>query len=138
MEARLIVAQVVILNGANQRKLAKSLIDLAPDGAIVTMKKKSRSNEANAKMWAMLSDVSRAKPEGRNWTPDTWKAAFMHSLGHQILFCEGLDDSGPFPVGFRSSQLSVREMADLITVIYEYGNRHGVLWSEPVIPEDAA
>ena len=65
------------------------------------------------------------------WPPETWKAAFMHSLGHQCRFAEGLDGTGPFPIGFRTSRLTVRQMADLITVIYEYGDRHGVQWSEP-------
>lgn len=98
----------------------------------VTIGQVTRTNAQNDKMWAMLSDVSRCQPEGRQWEPETWKAAFMHSLGHQVRFCEGLDGSGPFPLGFRSSKLSVAQMADLITVIYEYGDRHGVVWSEAV------
>lgn len=85
----------------------------------------------------MLSDISRAKPEGRHWTPETWKCAFMHVLGHQVRFCEGLDGSGPFPMGFRSSRLTVRQMADLITVIGEYGDRHGVVWTDPALERAA-
>jgi hypothetical protein len=54
----------------------------------------------------------------------------MHSLGHQVRFAEGLDGSGPFPLGFRSSHLNVAQMRDLIEVIYEYGSRHGVEWRE--------
>ena len=67
---------------------------------------------------------------GRRWTTDTWKAAFMHSLGHQCQFAEGLDGSGPYPIGFRSSRLNVQQMCDLIEVIYEYGARHSVEWRE--------
>lgn len=125
------MAQTVILHAASQRSFAKSLIDRAPTDAVVTIREATRSNEQNAKMWAMLSDISRARPEGRRWTPETWKAAFMHVLGHQVQFCEGLDHSGPFPLGFRSSQLNVRQMADLITCIQEYGDRHGVVFTEP-------
>jgi hypothetical protein len=62
--------------------------------------------------------------------PETWKCAFMQSLGHQCQFADGLDGSGPFPVGFKSSRLSVKKMADLITVIQEYGDRHSIAWSE--------
>jgi hypothetical protein len=80
-------------------------------------------------MWACLSDIARAAPEGRKWTTDTWKAAFLHSLGHQVQFAEGLDGSGPFPLGFRSSKLNKQQMADLITVILEYGDRHNVQWT---------
>lgn len=102
----------------------------APDGYRVTVAPPNRSTDQNAKMWAMLNDVARAKPEGRNWLPETWKAAFMHSLGHQVMFAEGLDNSGPFPVGFRTSRLTVKQMIDLITVIQEYGDRHNVEWRE--------
>lgn len=123
------MAQTVILVGDSQRSFAKQLIDKAPKNAVVSIKEATRSNEQSAKMFAMLSDISRAKPDGRRWTPDTWKAAFMNSTGHQVQFCEGLDDSGPFPLGFRSSRLTVKQMSDLIEVIYEYGSRHGVRWT---------
>ena len=132
------MAQTVILRGPSQRALAKQLIDRAPSDAVVSIKEEARNADQNAKMWAMLSDIARAKPEGRRWTPETWKCAFMHSLGHQVRFCEGLDDSGPFPIGFHSSRLTVRQMADLITVISEYGDRHGVVWSEPAQNEARA
>lgn len=125
------MSQTVILHGPSQRAYAKRMIDIAPANAVMQVKPANRSNDQNSKMWAMLSDVSRAKPEGRHWTPETWKAAFMHLLGHHVRFCEGLDNSGPFPLGFSSSKLTVPQMADLITCIQEYGDRHGVEWSEP-------
>lgn len=127
------MAQTIILDGPRQRAIAKQIIDRAPVNAVVTIREASRNLDQNARMWAMLSDVSRSKPEGRHWTPETWKAAFMHSLGHQVQFCEGLDGSGPFPIGFRSSRLTVRQMADLITVIQEYGDRHEVVWTDPAL-----
>ena len=123
--------QTVILASVAQRGLAHKLIDSAPVGAVVNVREATRNADQNARMWAMLSDVSRAKPEGRMWPPETWKSAFMHHLGHQVQFAEGLDGTGPFPLGFRTSRLTVRQMADLITCIQEYGDRHGVEWSEP-------
>ncbi|MCX5581465.1 recombination protein NinB [Kaistia terrae] len=124
------MAQTVILRGDVQRAFAKKLIDKAPANAVVRVKEAKRSDAQNDKMWAMLADVSRSKPEGRQWADETWKCAFMHALGHQVKFAEGLDGSGPFPLGFRSSRLTVRQMADLITYMQEYGDRHGVRWSD--------
>lgn len=123
--------QTVILRGEAQRQLAHQLIDGAGPDFVVNIKEPTRNTDQNARLWAMLSDICRASPEGRKWTTEAWKCAFMHSLGHQVQFCEGLDDSGPFPIGFRSSKLTVKQMADLITVAQEYGDRHGVMWSEP-------
>ena len=120
----------IYLIGQTQREYAAQALAQAPDNAVVSITAPKRSTMQNSKMWAMLQDVMRAKPEGRSWTADTWKAAFMQSLGHQCAFAEGLDGSGPFPVGFRSSNLNVKQMIDLIEVIYEYGARHGVEWRE--------
>lgn len=132
------MAQTVILRGAAQRDLAHRLVEAAPPDAVVTVSEARRNADQNARMWAMLSDIARAKPEGRMWPPETWKAAFCHARGWQMRFAEGLDGSGPFPIGYRTSRLSKRQMADLITTIAEYGDRHGVRWSEPNPYESAA
>lgn len=121
--------KTIILVGEPQRMFAHRTIDAAPPGAVVTVREATRSGAQNDYMWALLSDVANARPDGRNWTPETWKAAFMHALGHQCRFCEGLDNSGPFPLGFRSSRLTKAEMADMLTAIIEYGDRHGVKWT---------
>lgn len=119
-----------ILRNATIRGNAKRAIEEAPDDYVVTISEPKRSDDQNAKMWAMLADVARSKPEGRHWTPETWKAAFMHARGHQVMFAEGLDGSGPFPVGFRTSRLSTKQMSDLIMTIQEYGDRHEVVWTD--------
>jgi hypothetical protein len=121
--------QTVILCGESQRRFAHSLIDQAPRNAVLNVREAKRTLDQNAKMWAMLSDISRAAPEGRKWTTDVWKAAFMHFLGHEILWQPGLGGD-PFPAGFRSSRLNKEQMADLITCIQEYGDRHGVHWQD--------
>ena len=122
--------QTIILRGPAQRDLAKRMIDAAPPDAVVNVREATRSRDQNARFWAMLSDVSRAKPEGRTHTPEVWKALFMHALGYETRFEMGLSGE-PFPIGFRSSRLTVRQMADLITFVAEYGDRHGIRWSEP-------
>lgn len=78
----------------------------------------------------MLSDLSRAKPEGRMHTPEVWKHLVMHACGHAVQFEIGLNGQ-PFPTGFRSSRLTKAQMSDLIEWVYAYGAEHGVVWSEP-------
>lgn len=125
-----------ILVSQRVRENALRAVLNAPENYVVTIAEPKRSSEQNNLMWALLSDIADAKPEGRNWTPETWKSAFLHALGHQVRFCEGLMGTGPFPLGFHSSRLSVREMADLITCIQSYGDEHGVKWSH--VERDAA
>ncbi len=132
------MAQTIILRGPTQRDLAHRLIDGAPPDTVVKLSEETRTLDQNAKLWAMLSDVARARPEGRVWPPETWKAAFMHFLGHEIMWQPGLDGRTPFPAGFRSSRLTKPQMRDLIECIYAYGDSHGVRWSEPRDERDAA
>ena len=122
--------QTIILR-PQTRTIAASVIANAPDGHVVNVAEPKRTTDQNAKMWAMLSDVCRACPEGRKWDTATWKAAFMAHLGHEIRWVQGLDND-PLPVGFKTSRLNKSQMADLITCIYEYGDRHGVVWSERI------
>ena len=131
------MTQTVILRSDTQKAMACEMIQRAPADAVVKISAPKRTLDQNAKLWAMISDVSRAKPEGRTHTPEVWKCLFMSACGHAVRFEMGLDNK-PFPVGFQSSRLTKAEMADLITVIYEYGDRHGVQWSEPYPYEGAA
>lgn len=113
------------------RRRAHRWIDAAPVGCIVRFDPEpKRSLEQNSKLWAMLSDVaSQVEHNGRKHTPEAWKFLFMHACGHETRFEMGL--SGEFfPVGFRSSALSVREMAELIEFIYAYGAEKQVRWKE--------
>ena len=111
--------QTIILRSHGSREGAKRLIELAPDGAVLNIRPPSRSNEQNALMWSLLSEVSRAKPDGRQHTPDVWKALFMSACGHAVQFETGLDGA-PFPLGFRSSRLTKEQMTDLIEFILQY------------------
>jgi len=129
--------QTIILNSPHCRDLARQMINVAPAGSVVNVKAATRSNDQNAKMWAMLSDISRAKPDGRTHTPDVWKALFMNACGYEVQFLHGLDGN-PFPAGFKSSKLSKAQMAELITFIYAYGDEHKVKWSDRALDQEVA
>lgn len=106
-------------------------VNAAPETCVVTFNPEpKRSTVQNAKMWAMLGDISRqVEHNGRKHTPETWKLLHLHALGHESRFEVGLNGE-VFPVGLRSSALSVGEMADLIEWMYKWGAENGVLWSE--------
>jgi hypothetical protein len=130
------IGQTVILRG--NRETAHRMVDAAPMAAVLNIRPANRTTEQNAKMWAMLSDVSRAKPDGRELTPEVWKSLFLHALGHAQRFEMALDGNGVVPVGFRSSRLTKDQMSELIEMIYEFGARHDVRWSDEPQQEDRA
>ena len=108
------------------REFAHRMVDAAPDGSVMTVAKPRRTSDQNARMWALLSRISAAKPEGRELTPDVWKSLFLHSLDHAQRFELALDGKGMVPVGFRSSKLTKEQFSDLFLVIEEYAARHGI------------
>lgn len=118
-----------IIRPHNREAVAREVSQL-PDGFEVVIREPTRSTAQNSMLWSCLSDIAKAAPEGRQWSTEVWKAAFMQALGHEIRWVQGLSND-PLPVGFRSSRLNKRQFADLLTVVLEYGDRHGVQWSAP-------
>jgi len=128
------MAQVIILRGDKQRELAVQMVRSAPLDTLIRFEPVKRSTEQNSKLWAMLSDVARARPQGRAHTPEVWKCLFMHALGHEVRFTAGLDGE-PFPIGFRSSRLTKTQMSDLIEFILAWGTENGVEFSDDIRPD---
>lgn len=119
----------IALSSKYTRDRAKRIIDQAPGGYIAVVEEPKRTLDQNARLWAMLSDIAVAKPLGRRHTPDDWKAIAMNACGWECQFCEGLDGR-PFPMGFRSSQLTKAQMSTLIDWLQAFGDENGVRWSE--------
>ena len=113
------------------RALAHAWIDRAPEECLVKFyPEKNRTTEQNAKLWAMLGDISKqVQHNGRYRTPESWKLLVMHALKYECAFEIGLNGE-PFPTGFRSSQLSIKQMSELIEWVYAFGAEQGVKWSE--------
>ena len=121
--------QTIRLTNVGNRTLAHRWIDIAPHGAVLNIREATRTNEQNALMWSLLSDISRTKPQGRVLPPEVWKCVFMAAVGHQCRFEPALDGNGVVPVGFKSSRLTKAEMSDLIECILAFGAEHGVQWT---------
>jgi len=117
--------QTVILSTPRRRQWAHQLVDAAPDHAVINIRPADRTTDQNAKMWAMLSDISKAKPLERTHTPEVWKALFMHACGYEVQFAVGLSGE-PFPLGFRSSRLTKEQMSELIEFMHQWCAEKGV------------
>jgi hypothetical protein len=95
-------------------------------GYRVEVRERKRTDDQNERFWAILGAVAKqANIGGRKFAPDQWKAIFMRTMGKQVDFLPDLNGEF-FPVGFRSSQLSVREMSDLQTFIEAWAAEQGI------------
>lgn len=122
---------VVRLVGPKQREHAKQLIDLAGDGYVVRIGKETRSDEQNRKLWPMIDDLRRQVPEMTEYSRDDIKLRFLNALGVEMRFLPALEGEGMFPIGLRSSTLTKAQFSGLIELLYEFGARKGVVWSDP-------
>lgn len=123
---------VLILANDTVRARAMDWIRRAPEKTRVEFKEAKRSNEQSAKMWAMLTEIARQKEHGgKKRSADTWKLVFMHALGHEVEFIPSLDGDSFIPCNGRSSDLSKREMSDLIELITAWGVQNGVIFNDP-------
>jgi hypothetical protein len=117
------------LVNANVRCNAASDCHAAPDGYICEIRPETRRDRQNSLMWALIKDLQDQVPDMGRYSPDDVKERFMNALGQEARFLPELDGGGMFPVGRRSSQLTVKQFSALTELIYAYGAREGVQWS---------
>ena len=115
----------VIFTSQHQRNLAKRAIDAAPDGSRHTIEPPKRTVSQNAKMWALLTEISVRKPNDLRYTAEQWKCLFMHALKYEVLYMEGLNGE-PFPAGFKTSKLNKAQMSELLEFIHKWCAENGV------------
>jgi hypothetical protein len=126
----------VRLIGDTQRAYAKRLIDGADHGYVMKLGAETRRDAQNRKLWPMLADIQRQVPGMATFSADDIKLRFLNALGAELRFLPALEGEGMFPVGLKSSTLTVAQFSALVELIYAFGARHDVRWSEP--HQDAA
>lgn len=114
------------------RRLAAAYCMSAPADYICTIQEATRSLDQNSKLWPMLGDIAaQVEWYGRKLTADDWKNVFTASL-KKMDVVPNLEGTGFVALGQSTSKMGKREFADLITLIYAFGNERGVIWSECV------
>jgi len=124
--------QTFILAHQQARRGCAEFAMQAPEGWHVTFRPPTRSLIQNARLWAMLADVSRQVVwYGKKLSPESWKCVFSASLKKQDVV-PGLN--GDFVVlGQSTSRMSIKEMSDLMELIAAFAAERGVMFSEPAM-----
>lgn len=118
------------------RQRAMEDVRTAPEGYVVKVEEPSRTLDQNAKLWPMLTDVSKqvrwpVDGELAYMAEDDWKDLFTAALRKHQRMAKGID-GGVVMLGSRTSRMKKAEFSDLIEIIYAFGAEHGVQWSEPM------
>lgn len=123
----------VTINGPDDRYKVVTWARNVDVGTVVTFRKKSRSSEQSAKMWAMLHEVAEQVDwYGAKLAAEDWKYVFTASLRH-VRVVPGIDKGTFVPLGMHTSTMTIEEMTNLIELIYAFGAdpAHPVIFKEP-------
>lgn len=101
---------------------------------VLTVAPETRSLAQNARLWAMLTDISRQVDwYGRKLTPEEWKHVFTAALSKQDVV-PGID-GGFVVLGKSTSRMTKGEMSELQTLMEAFGAEKGVRFAAYVDPE---
>jgi hypothetical protein len=104
--------------------LLKSML-MAGHRVVVEIKPETRTLAQNARLWAMLTDVSKqVNWYGRKLSEEEWKHVFTASLSKQDVV-PGID-GGFVVLGKSTSKMTKPEMSELQQLIEAFGAQQGV------------
>lgn len=115
-------------------KCAEALSVGYPVECIVRPVKSRRSLLSNAKMWAMLADVSKQVEwpvDGKMQKLDAedWKSLITAAAKQEARVAAGLH-GGAVMLGVSTRKMTVSEMSDVIEQLHAFGAEKGVVWSD--------
>lgn len=122
--------RTIFLSSKAARQRAHALIDIAPEGWVMKLTAPTRSDEQNRKLWPMIAEIQRQVPAAAPYSAEDMKLRFMHALGAEMRFLPVLEGQGSFPVGYRSSTLTVEQFSLLIELLHKFGAENGVQFKE--------
>jgi hypothetical protein len=109
--------------------LLKSML-MAGQRVVVEIKPETRTLAQNARLWAMLTDVSKQVDwYGRKLSEEEWKHVFTASLAKQDVV-PGID-GGFVVLGNSTSKMTKPEMSELQQLIEAFGAQQGVRFTAP-------
>ena len=122
--------KTLTITGEVARKAICRHVLTADEGYIVTIAEPSRNLEQNAKMWAMLADISeQTEWHGNKLNPEEWKDLLSAGLV-QSKVVPNMTGNGFVILGQRTSKLSKSQFAALIELITAFAVERGVIFGD--------
>jgi len=125
--------RTVKLTRANREKALRGLeIALAKSehGKCWTMelRESTRTDDQNDALHGLIDQILKQRPSlnGLRMDKASYKAVFMQALGHEVKMLPTLDGTSFFPMGLRTSRLTVGEFVDLMEFILAWCAEQGL------------
>jgi hypothetical protein len=125
-----VIRPPIILRTPTLRQFCASyVLEAAPDGCVVEFKEPKRPLEANAAMWAKLTDISNNVVwYGKKLSAEDWKTVLTASL-RQTRVVPTIDGDGFVPLGMSTSKMSAKEMGALLDLIDAFAAQQGIVFT---------
>lgn len=108
---------------------------MAGNKLVLTIEQEKRSQEQNALLWSVLTDLSKQVLwHGEKLTKDEYKDLLTAGLKKQRAI-PGID-GGFVVLGTSTSKMTKQEMTDLITLAHAFGDERDVKWSPTSVGQD--
>ncbi len=120
----------IAIHSTYDRRRASEMLASVPNGTVVEFKPAKRTLDQNAKLWAMLAEISEQVDwYGQKLSSEDWKNIFTAAL-RQSRTVPGIDGISLVPLGLYTSNLSKEAFADLITLMDAFCAERGVILSQ--------
>lgn len=92
------------------------------------LREATRTDEQNRAIHGLIGQIIKQRPvhNGVRMDMALWKAAFMQALGEEVRFTPTLDGKGVFPIGLRTSALSVARFSELVEFVLAWCAAEGI------------
>lgn len=120
------------------RARAIDMVRSAPDGYLFTPPAEpTRSTAQNARLWAMLTDISKqviwtVNGHAEKLSPEDWKAIISASLAQENRMAPGVR-GGFVMLGTSTRSMTIRQMAEMIEFLFSFGAEQDVVWTDPTL-----
>jgi len=122
---------VVTLRTQADRDKASRWCQGVATGSKVVFHGPGRSIPQNDALHAAIGDIARQRTHhGVKLPVRDWKLLFLDALDSEIRMLPNLEGTGFVSVGKSTAALSKEEFTGLLSIVYEWGNRNGIEWSD--------
>lgn len=122
--------EIVQIKGTDDRQRIARWAQGVPVGTTVEFRAPRRSNDQNALMWSLLTQISKqVEWFGKKRSPEDWKDLTTAAL-RGAEFVPGLTPGTVVPLGMRTSQMTSAEINELIESLFAFGAERGVHFRE--------
>ncbi len=124
-------SQSKAINLINDFIRLKSPLIIKMDDDSISIKKPTRTLEQNAKMWAMLGDISKqCKHFSDYYSAEDWKDILTASLSNELKMTPTIQGNRWVVLGLKTRKMNKQQLIELIDFIQSYGDLKGVKWSD--------